>query len=64
MLRHFNPKAMKVHIFHGSGKIADLEVLWNSDLILTTYATLAVDHKKPGPLHDVELYRVVLDEGK
>jgi SWI/SNF-related matrix-associated actin-dependent regulator of chromatin subfamily A3 len=36
-----------------------------ADIVLTTYHTLVVDHnKKSKPLHRVEWFRVVLDEGE
>jgi len=39
-------------------------VLAASDVVLTTYNTLAVDYaKKSSPLHKIFWYRVVLDEG-
>ena len=35
-----------------------------SDVVLTTYNTLAADYaKKSSPLHEIFWYRVVLDEG-
>lgn len=36
----------------------------NCDVVFTTYATLAADHKKQKVLRKIQWYRLVLDEGK
>jgi SNF2 family DNA or RNA helicase len=38
--------------------------LTDCDVVLTTYATLSAEYKTGGVLHEVEWYRIVLDEGK
>lgn len=38
-------------------------MLSSFDVVLTTYATLAADYADQGILHQMEWYRVVLDEG-
>lgn len=36
----------------------------DADIVITTYNTLATEYKsKPSILHDIEWYRLVLDEG-
>ena len=35
----------------------------NHDIVLTTYATLVADFKRHRVLHDLEWFRVILDEG-
>ena len=40
-------------------------MLEDVDIVLTTYHTLVADFReKPIPLHEVDWFRVVLDEGK
>jgi SNF2 family DNA or RNA helicase len=36
----------------------------NHDMVLTTFATLVADFKRRKVLHNLEWFRVVLDEGK
>ncbi|KAI0193792.1 SNF2 family N-terminal domain-containing protein [Astrocystis sublimbata] len=49
--------------YHGSDREKDLEVLCDSDLILTTYQTLRSEFaNKRSQLHKIEWYRIVLDE--
>nr|CAF06022.1 related to regulator of chromatin [Neurospora crassa] len=55
--------ALHVTIFHGEQKPRGYETLMDTDLVLTTYSTLASDYKRSGLLHRMEWYRVVLDEG-
>ncbi|KAK3502961.1 SNF2 family N-terminal domain-containing protein [Neurospora crassa] len=59
--RHMS-EALHVTIFHGEQKPRGYETLMDTDLVLTTYSTLASDYKKSGLLHKMEWYRVVLDE--
>lgn len=36
----------------------------DADIVITTYNTLAIEYKnRPSVLHDIEWFRVVLDEG-
>ncbi|KAH8911517.1 hypothetical protein BR93DRAFT_873391 [Coniochaeta sp. PMI_546] len=49
--------------YHGQGRERRVEVLAASDVVITTYNTLAADSaKKSSPLHKISWYRVVLDE--
>jgi SNF2 family DNA or RNA helicase len=51
--------------YHGSGRKAFEPMIEEADIVLTTYHTLVVDYdKKSKPLHNIEWFRVVLDEGK
>ncbi|KAG7284182.1 hypothetical protein NEMBOFW57_010545 [Staphylotrichum longicolle] len=50
--------------FHGKNRPTSVSDLKGFDIVLTTYATLSAEHKKQGVLHQVDWYRVVLDEGK
>lgn len=63
LISHFALGALIFIHFHGSGRPREPEVLRSVDLVLTTYATLAADHADQGILHQMEWYRVVLDEG-
>lgn len=56
--------ALKTFVFHGPNRPFDSELLATSDVVLRTYATLVADEKNLGVLHQIEWYRVVLDEGK
>ena len=51
-------------MFHGPNRPYDSELLVTFDVVLTTYATLVADEKTSGVLHQIEWYRVVLDEGR
>jgi len=58
-----NTNAVKSFVFHGENRPKSPEHLVNHDIVLTTYATLASDHKKQSILQHIQWYRVVLDEG-
>lgn len=56
--------AVKWIKYHGHGRERNLESLSKSDIVLTTYNTLATDAAaKKSPLHSLGWFRVVLDEG-
>ena len=57
------PGALKFVLFHGPSRPKNAEPLTSTDVVLTTYGTLAADYKKAGLLQKMEWYRVVLDEG-
>ncbi|KAI1477417.1 SNF2 family N-terminal domain-containing protein [Daldinia eschscholtzii] len=48
--------------FHGKWRPRDGKTLNLYDVVLTTYATLAADYADQGILHQMEWFRVVLDE--
>ncbi|KAI0441189.1 hypothetical protein F4803DRAFT_552380 [Xylaria telfairii] len=55
--------SIKYFKYHGAGRQKDLEVLSDSDLIVTTYQTLRSEFaNKKSHLHKIEWYRIVLDE--
>ncbi|KAI0847485.1 SNF2 family N-terminal domain-containing protein, partial [Daldinia vernicosa] len=59
---HIFPGALSFTCFHGKKRPRDNELLCAFDVVLTTYATLAADYADRGVLHQMEWYRVVLDE--
>ena len=56
-------------VYHGRARKALIDQINQSDIVITTYSTLAKEHeskllgKEKSPLHDFAWYRVVLDEG-
>ncbi|KAM7190801.1 SNF2 family N-terminal domain containing protein [Naviculisporaceae sp. PSN 640] len=55
--------ALKTIKYHGQGRERDLSVLEQSDVVITTYNTLAAEAAaKKSQLHKINWYRVVLDE--
>ncbi|KAJ3567630.1 hypothetical protein NPX13_g6703 [Xylaria arbuscula] len=49
--------------YHGVGREKDLNVLADSDLVITTYQTLRTEYSvKKSSLHKIGWYRIVLDE--
>ncbi|KAK3950193.1 SNF2 family N-terminal domain-containing protein [Pseudoneurospora amorphoporcata] len=59
-IRIHMPGALKVSVFHGQNQPKEIEQ--SADVVLTTYATLASNHKKASVFYRTEWYRVVLDE--
>ncbi|OIW28319.1 hypothetical protein CONLIGDRAFT_577125 [Coniochaeta ligniaria NRRL 30616] len=57
-------ESLTVKRYHGQGRERRVDVLAASDVVVTTYNTLAADSaaKKGSPLHKISWYRVVLDE--
>ncbi|KAH6624507.1 SNF2 family N-terminal domain-containing protein [Chaetomium sp. MPI-SDFR-AT-0129] len=60
--KHVEPEKLRTYRFHGRNRPASPGVLNGFDVVLTTYATLCAEQKKRGILHQVDWYRVVLDE--
>ncbi|CAJ0545094.1 Ff.00g085670.m01.CDS01 [Fusarium sp. VM40] len=60
---HFLPCSLSCVRFHGQDRPGDPEALRSTDIVLTTYATVASDHGKNGLLCQMGWFRVVLDEG-
>ncbi|EGO56071.1 hypothetical protein NEUTE1DRAFT_122706 [Neurospora tetrasperma FGSC 2508] len=56
------PGALNLILFHGQGRHKNPESLASTDVVLTTYRTLAADHRKARLLQKMDWYRVVLDE--
>ncbi|PSN69483.1 hypothetical protein BS50DRAFT_550345 [Corynespora cassiicola Philippines] len=59
--RHIAPGFLRCTKYHGSTKVTEAEMA-QSDIVLTTYATLAADSSQKGALHSVHWFRIVLDE--
>lgn len=68
LYRHFQEDVRDVIStikYHGSNRKANVENLYDADIIITTYRTLYSDFSKDkSPLNNTEWYRLVLDEGK
>jgi SWI/SNF-related matrix-associated actin-dependent regulator of chromatin subfamily A3 len=62
--RHVSPSTFLVHRHHGNRKITDLAKFVDFDIVLTTYATLAAEFSGNSLLHQVDWFRIVLDEGR
>ncbi|CAI6333481.1 unnamed protein product [Periconia digitata] len=66
MDKHFDPRVCDVFTkvkYHGSNRKVNFDKTCDADIIITTYHTLQSDcAKKDSPLHDIEWYRLVLDE--
>ncbi|KAI8934777.1 hypothetical protein NX059_008464 [Plenodomus lindquistii] len=61
---HIAPGTMDVRIYHGTNKRFDLPTLLRSDVVITTYATIAADFSQgKSILNHIQWYRLVLDEG-
>ncbi|KAL5335300.1 SNF2 family N-terminal domain-containing protein [Aspergillus crustosus] len=60
--------SLKILIYHGRSRKEAIEKVEENDIVITTYNTLAKEHvpklfgRGKSPLHDIEWYRVVLDE--
>jgi SNF2 family DNA or RNA helicase len=57
---------LKTIKYHGQGRERKLDVLAQSDVVITTYNTLATDFtslNRKSLLHKIHWYRIVLDEG-
>ncbi|KAK6819490.1 hypothetical protein PG987_015973 [Apiospora arundinis] len=60
-IKHFS--AATLVVVPSAPREKDIDATVGYDVVLTTYSTLATDYRKPGSvLHQVEWYRVVLDE--
>ncbi|KAK4038402.1 SNF2 family N-terminal domain-containing protein [Parachaetomium inaequale] len=60
--KHVKINTLKTCRFHGQGRPTSANDLIDYDVVLTTYATLSAEYKNRGVLHQVEWYRIVLDE--
>jgi SNF2 family DNA or RNA helicase len=61
---HIAPNSMRLLIFHGPQKKLDAKDYLTSDIVLTTYSTLASDCQTIGILRRLKWFRIVLDEGE
>ncbi|KAK3301857.1 SNF2 family N-terminal domain-containing protein [Chaetomium strumarium] len=60
--KHVEPNTLKTVRFHGKARPTSPSQLIDHDIVFTTYGTLSASYKKCGVLHQVNWYRVVLDE--
>ncbi|KAF4625000.1 hypothetical protein G7Y89_g13166 [Cudoniella acicularis] len=67
--QHVKPGTLSYYIYHGSGRIKDINKLAEFDLVITTYGSVASEFnyrskKKAGnyPLEEMNWFRIVLDE--
>lgn len=57
--------SLNVMRYHGRGRQVDPYALAESDIVLSTYHTIAAESLRPeSPLYGVIWFRVVLDEGE
>lgn len=62
--RHFSNHTLTTIKYHGPKRRCSLETLRATDLVITTYHTLASESSNSkGLLNQIEWYRLVLDEG-
>lgn len=51
--------------YHGAGRHLDEVILYDQDIILTTYGTVVADFRRQnGILFQTQWYRLILDEGE
>jgi SWI/SNF-related matrix-associated actin-dependent regulator of chromatin subfamily A3 len=60
--RHVAPGSLKCSKYHGTSKATEVDII-DSDVVLTTYATLISDSHHKGGLHSFHWFRIVIDEG-
>lgn len=61
--RHFE-EGLKVIIYHGRGREVDSMVLADSDIVLSTYHTIAAEATdSESALFRIKWFRIILDEG-
>ncbi|KAJ3459956.1 hypothetical protein MRS44_016029 [Fusarium solani] len=60
---HFRDGSLRVLIFHGESRPTLPTAMKDHDIVLTTFATLIADFKRGKVLHNMEWFRVVLNEG-
>lgn len=61
--RRFRPQALRTAIFHGNKRAKEVQLLLESDVVLTMYHTLENDSSRAKILQSAKWTRVVLDEG-
>ncbi|KAF2492843.1 hypothetical protein BU16DRAFT_620161 [Lophium mytilinum] len=59
--KHVAPRLLKCTKYHGTSKATESEIL-DSDIVLTTYATLIADSTRNSNLHGIHWFRVIIDE--
>ncbi|KAL1615550.1 hypothetical protein SLS54_008955 [Diplodia seriata] len=61
ILKHTASGLLKCTRYHGASKSSTTELI-ESDIVMTTYATLMADSTRNGVLHGIQWFRIVLDE--
>jgi SWI/SNF-related matrix-associated actin-dependent regulator of chromatin subfamily A3 len=63
--RHILPNTLNMHKYHGPKRELDPLKLLDFDIIFTTYATAAAEFRRgSNVLHNINWFRIVLDEGR
>lgn len=63
--RHIYPGNMTFYKYHGRQRQQDANLVFERDVVFSTYATLASEPSRGiGILNSVEWFRIVLDEGE
>ncbi|KAM0802320.1 SNF2 family N-terminal domain-containing protein [Usnea florida] len=61
--KHVRPGQLRIYKYHGNGRKVDIDSLVEYDVVLTTYATIALEVAKRSSLFQkIRWFRVVLDE--
>jgi hypothetical protein len=67
--QHIQPGTLSFYIYHGTGRIKDIQKLAQYDLVITTYGSIASEFAKRSkgthgvyPLEEINWFRIVLDE--
>lgn len=67
--QHIRLRSLSYHIYHGPGRIKDVDQLSQFDLVITTYGSVSSElnarhrnKKGPFPLEEIGWFRIVLDE--
>lgn len=59
---HIVPGTLRYYIYHGQGRIQDINELAKYDLVLTTYSTIAAEYLRGKPIEKTNWFRIILDE--
>ncbi|OCK82369.1 hypothetical protein K432DRAFT_380483 [Lepidopterella palustris CBS 459.81] len=59
---HIKPGSLRYYIYHGPGRIQDVDELAKYDIVITTYSTIATEYKRGKAVEKTNWFRIVLDE--